>query len=172
METTDNQDELFVVVDKNDKVVGYRTRKECHQNKTLIHRSVGMVISNAKGEILLQKRSLTKDLYPGFYSSSCSGHLKKGEDYQKAAEREIKEELGVARKLNIKIFKKIIIATGWETEMYTILLAKDNGPFNLNLEEIEFVKFFPKHKVKRLFKERKLFFEPYAERALRELKII
>jgi len=112
METTDNQDELFVVVDKNDKVVGYRTRKECHQNKTLIHRSVGMVISNAKGEILLQKRSLTKDLYPGFYSSSCSGHLKKGEDYQKAAEREIKEELGVARKLNIKLLKRLSLPPG------------------------------------------------------------
>ena len=34
------QDEVFCVVDRDDRVLGYRTRAECHADATLIHRSV------------------------------------------------------------------------------------------------------------------------------------
>lgn len=65
--TTDNQEEMFVVVDRDDTVVGYKTRYECHHDRSLIHRTVGALIFNDKGQILLQKRSMTKDMEPGLW---------------------------------------------------------------------------------------------------------
>ena len=60
--TTDNQEEIFDVIDENNKVIGKATRKEVHA-KGLLHRAVHILIVNSKGEMLLQKRSMTKDLY-------------------------------------------------------------------------------------------------------------
>ena len=37
MQTTDNQDEVYDVVDVNDQVVGEAKRWEVHRNKNLIH---------------------------------------------------------------------------------------------------------------------------------------
>ena len=46
-------------------------------------------------QILLQKRSQTKDSFPGCLDTSSAGHLDAGEDFDAAARRELKEELGV-----------------------------------------------------------------------------
>ena len=46
-------------------------------------------------EILLQKRSMTKDSFPGDYDISSAGHIPAGEDFAESALRELKEELGV-----------------------------------------------------------------------------
>lgn len=91
----DKQDELFVVVDKKDRIIGYRTRYECHHNKNLIHRAIGVVVFNKKGQILMQKRSRFKDLNPGLFTISASGHVTKGQTYYRAAQRELEEELGI-----------------------------------------------------------------------------
>ncbi len=72
---TDNQNEIFDVVDEEDKVIGRATRGEVHQNKRLIHRSVGVVIFNSRGEIFLQQRSKTKDTDPLKWTISCTGHV-------------------------------------------------------------------------------------------------
>src|SRR3989344_7169383 len=94
-ELKDNQNELFIVVDKKDRIIGYRTRYDCHHDKRLIHRAAGIVIFNKQGQILLQKRSKFKDLNPGMYTISASGHVSKGDTYKKAALRELQEELGI-----------------------------------------------------------------------------
>jgi isopentenyl-diphosphate delta-isomerase type 1 len=88
-----NADELFDVVDLNDRVVGQAPRREVHA-KNMIHRATHVLVHNSAGQIFLQKRSMSKDTYPGCWDSSCSGHLDAGEDYVTAARRELGEELG------------------------------------------------------------------------------
>ena len=95
----DDQKEMFVVVDKDDNILGYRTRYDCHHNNKLIHRAIAIVIFNSKGELLMQKRSKSKDTNPGFFSMSAAGHVGKGETYLEAARRELFEELGIKTKL-------------------------------------------------------------------------
>jgi isopentenyldiphosphate isomerase len=75
MKTTDNQNELFNIVDEKDNVVGQATRGEVHKNKSLIHRSVGVVVFNSRGEIFLQQRSAGKDTDPRKWTISASGHV-------------------------------------------------------------------------------------------------
>ena len=137
--TTDNQNELFVVVDKDDNIIDYRTRKECHSDKNLIHRSTGVIIVNSKGEFLLQKRSQTKDLYPGYFTISCAGHVKKDESYEDAAKREMLEEIGI--RVPLKFISKQLLELPVETEFDALFTAEYDGKLNINKEEVESVEF-------------------------------
>jgi isopentenyl-diphosphate delta-isomerase type 1 len=163
MHTTDNQQELFIVVDKNDNILEYRTRYECHHDKSLIHRTVGVLIYNRHGELLLQKRSLTKDLDPGLWGVSVGGHVTKGQTDEEAAMREMKEELGISTRIHP--LKKWIMYSKWETERGMLYTAIYDGPFNPDPVEVDHVEFFA---VSRLPKD----LSQAAELTLREAGII
>lgn len=47
-------------------------------------------------DILLQKRSMDKDSFPGCYDISSAGHIPYGETFVSSALRELKEELGIS----------------------------------------------------------------------------
>lgn len=88
------REEWFDVVNERDEVIRRATRREVHATG-LWHRAVHVLVFDSKGCVLLQKRSMLKDLSPGLWDSSCSGHLDAGEDYDAAAARELAEEIGV-----------------------------------------------------------------------------
>jgi isopentenyl-diphosphate Delta-isomerase len=90
-----NLDELFDVVDEQDRVIGQATRREVHA-KGLKHRAVHVLVFNGQGQVFLHKRSMLKDSAPGLWGASCAGHLDAGENYDQAALRELKEELGIS----------------------------------------------------------------------------
>ena len=87
-------DEIFDVVDAEDRVVGRATRSEVHARR-LLHRAVHVFWVRDDGLLCLQRRSYAKDSCPGLLSTSCAGHLDAGEDYGPAALRELAEELGI-----------------------------------------------------------------------------
>ncbi len=124
--------EYFWVVDEEDRVIGRETREKCHKNR-LIHRSVYIFLINSKGEFLLQKRSLLKDLYPGYYTVSATGHVDYGETYDQAAQRELREELGVNAPLE-KI-GKFQSFSPLENEFSTVYICYYNGEVKFNPEE-------------------------------------
>lgn len=136
---TDDQNELFVVVDEDDNVLEYRTRYDCHHDKSLIHRAVGVVILNDKGEILLQKRSMHKEGDPGKYDVAVSGHVSKGEEYEDAAKREMMEEIGVVA--DLAFVDKQLVHFPDQTEYDVFFRATHNGPFTVNPDEVESVTF-------------------------------
>lgn len=88
-------DELFDVVDADDRVIGQATRAAVHRDG-LLHRSAHVFVFNSRGELFLQRRALSKDENPGVWDSSAAGHLDAGESYAEAARRELLEELGLA----------------------------------------------------------------------------
>lgn len=140
LETTDDQQELFIVVDKDDKVLEYRTRYDCHHDKSLIHRTVGAIVFDEKGRVLLQKRSGTKDTGAGFWGISCAGHVRRGQEYEDALHREFVEELGID--VPVEFVTKSIVADEDETEMSALYKGTSNGPFKSNPEEVDQVEFF------------------------------
>lgn len=88
-------EEIFDIVDEDDRVVGQAPRSRVHA-EWLRHRAVHVLVSDRAGRIYLQKRAETKDNHPGVWDSSCSGHVGQGETYADAAVRELAEELGIA----------------------------------------------------------------------------
>jgi 16S rRNA (adenine1518-N6/adenine1519-N6)-dimethyltransferase len=108
--------EIFDVVDAADAVIGRATRSEVHR-LNLLHRAVHVFVLNKRGELLIQKRSRFKDMHPGAWDSSVSGHLDSGEDYLPAAVRELEEEMGIsaeASELQEVAAISPSAATGWE----------------------------------------------------------
>jgi isopentenyldiphosphate isomerase len=82
------------LVDEEDRVVGRATRKEV-RSKNLLHRSVGVLCRTSQGGIYVHRRTTTKDVFPGLYDMFAGGVVGVGEDYEAAARREIREELGI-----------------------------------------------------------------------------
>jgi len=112
-----NPTELFDVVDENDCVVGQASRSDVHRKK-LLHRAVHILVADARGNVVLQKRSMAKDTCPGLLSTSCAGHVGAGETYDAAAVRELGEELGVpadvARTMKFLFKMRPSAEIGWE----------------------------------------------------------
>src|SRR3989304_300991 len=125
--TTDPQNERFDRVDKLDKVIGTLTRSQAHTDPTLIHRAIGILLFNSKGQLFLQKRSMTKDTYPGHWTVSVSGHVRKGQTYQEAARAELWEELGIAGPITLTKLEKTIRMYPNETEYQALYRAEYSG---------------------------------------------
>lgn len=162
----DNQKELFIVVDKEDNILEYRTRYDCHHDKNLIHRAIGVIIYNNNGDILLQKRSKFKDLNPGKYTISASGHVAKGQSYLEAAVRETEEELGI--NIPVVFAKKFIVRNDQESEICVLFTAKTNGPFYPSSDEIDTIEFSSISKIKSMKKD----FTPVGWESLKQMGIV
>lgn len=148
--TTDDQTELFIVVDERDTVLGYRSRYECHHDKTCIHRTVGVAVFDSTGRVLLQKRSETKDMDAGKWGMSCAGHVTKGESYEVSAKRELQEELGID--IPFVHGTKFMTKDPHESEMAMLYTAAYNGPFHIDERETSEVKFFSKSEILEMLK--------------------
>lgn len=137
-------DEIFDVVDGNDRPTGTATRAEVHA-KGLIHRAVHVFVLNRNGDLYLQKRSLIKDMNPGLWDSSVSGHLDAGESYPDAAVRELGEELGIhgVSVDDLEHAATILPSekTGWEH--VHLFLTRHNGAVSYPAAEIDSVMPFP-----------------------------
>ncbi len=146
LKTTDDQHELFVVVDTKDRIVGYRTRFACHHDRTLIHRTAGVAVFKGNS-MLLQKRSDSKDMEPGRWCIAAAGHVAKGESTKEAAIRELEEEIGVKAK-ELVFRKKFIVRATRETEMTSLYSFEYAGPFRPKKEEVAEVRFVSKKELK------------------------
>jgi isopentenyl-diphosphate delta-isomerase len=146
-------EEWFDVVNERDEVIGRELRRNVHA-RGLWHRAVHVLVFDRAGRVFLQKRSMLKDLSPGLWDSSCSGHLDSGEDYDVAAVRELGEEIGVAvAKTPERWFRiEACLETGWEF-VWVYRLAHE-GPFVLHPEEIETGEWFAPADVTRWMAER------------------
>jgi isopentenyl-diphosphate delta-isomerase type 1 len=129
-------EEMFDIVNDNDEVIGRLPRRIVHRDGHK-HRAVHVLVFDSRGRIFLQKRSRTKDTFPGAWDSSASGHLGSGEDYAAAAARELREELGWSAPVPPRLLFKI--AAGAETgqEFVRAYRCESEGPFTLHPEEIE-----------------------------------
>ncbi len=87
-------EELFDVVDDQDRVIQSLPRSEVHRRK-LRHRAVHVLVFRTDGSMLIHKRSASKEEFPSVWTSSCSGHVSAGESYDETAPRELFEELGI-----------------------------------------------------------------------------
>lgn len=133
--------ELFDIVDENDNVIGQAARSRCHGDPSLVHRVAHVLVFNGRGELLLQKRALTKDVQPGRWDTSVGGHLDPGESYLAAACREMAEELGIAG-IPLTFMYPSQMRNDFESENVITYLARYDGEIRFCREEIDAVRFW------------------------------
>jgi isopentenyldiphosphate isomerase len=87
-------DEIVTIVDEHNKVIGAVPRREMRA-KNLPHRSTYILVFNTQGELYVQKRTMSKDVFPGYYDAAVGGVVLAGESYEQGAGRELEEEMGI-----------------------------------------------------------------------------
>ena len=92
---SDNNEEMFPLVDEQGNIIGAAKRGECHNGSKLLHPVVHLHVFNSKGELYLQKRPEWKDIQPGKWDTAVGGHIDLGENVEMALKREVREELGI-----------------------------------------------------------------------------
>jgi len=85
----------IAIVNEKDEIIGAADRAEARK-AGLFHRIARILVFNKQGKVLLQKRSAVMEDSPGKWDFSAAGHVDEGEDYEEAALREAKEELGLS----------------------------------------------------------------------------
>lgn len=87
--------EMLPLVEPGGLVYGQASREYCHSGSHVLHPVVHLHIIDHFGRLYLQKRSLTKDLLPGYWDTAVGGHVSYGETILEALYRETSEELGL-----------------------------------------------------------------------------
>ena len=87
--------EMLPLVEPSGLVYGQATREYCHSGSHVLHPVVHLHIIDHFGRLYLQKRSMTKDLLPGYWDTAVGGHVSYGETILEALYRETSEELGL-----------------------------------------------------------------------------
>lgn len=90
--------ESVILVDDKDIEVGVMEKMEAHLTGTL-HRAISVFVFNEKGEFLLQQRAYEKYHSGGKWSNTCCSHPRPGEHIIDAANRRLREEMGMNCKL-------------------------------------------------------------------------
>ena len=152
-------EEIFDVVNERDEVVGQSPRSEVHR-RGLLHRAVHVLVFNSRGEVFLQKRSMTKDSHPGAWDSSASGHVDSGEDYDPCAVREVWEEIGLKLNSPPQRIMRIEACADTDQEFLWVYRCESEGPFTLHPEEIERGDWFATDEVSRRVAESPQEFAP------------
>ena len=86
--------ENVVLVDVNDNEIGFMPKMEAHLQGQL-HRAFSIFIFNTNGKLLLQQRALSKYHSGGKWTNTCCSHPRLGEKLEAAANRRLKEEMGM-----------------------------------------------------------------------------
>ena len=89
--------QTLIVVDEADNVVGYASREECHRWPGRLHRAIALLIENAGGQLLMQRRR--SGLWDGYWDVTGATHplhlRERDESYEEAAHRCLRDEWGV-----------------------------------------------------------------------------
>jgi isopentenyl-diphosphate delta-isomerase len=92
------KEEQVILVDEQDTEIGVCEKLEAHR-QGFLHRAFSVFVYNEHGELFLQKRATSKYHSGGLWSNTCCGHPRPGEDLKAAAQRRLKEEMGISCEL-------------------------------------------------------------------------
>ena len=90
--------EYLDICDENGMPTGAVTARSTAHRDGILHRTAHLWVVreiSGKYQVLMQKRSMEKESFPGLYDTSSAGHIPAGEEPLPSALRELSEELGI-----------------------------------------------------------------------------
>lgn len=132
--------ESLILVDSQDREIGYRDKAACHDGEGILHRAFSLFVFNPQGQVLLQQRSAGKRLWPGYWANSCCSHPRRGESMEEATQRRLHQELGMHASLEY-LYKFEYHATygdlGSEHELCWVYVGTSAEPVQANPNEVD-----------------------------------
>ncbi len=126
--------ERIQLVDDRNRPCGSAWRATMRRFR-LWHRATYVVVRNARGELCVQRRTLTKEVFPGGLDLAAGGVVGAGEAVHLAARRELAEELGI-RGVPLTPAGGFVHAQGGHHIFGSLFLVDHDGPLELQAEEV------------------------------------
>ena len=164
-------EDKVILVDSNDNQIGLMPKLEAHK-KGVLHRAFSVFIFNNDGELMLQRRALTKYHSPGLWTNTCCSHQRDGETNIISGKRRLNEEMGFDTELFEKtsfIYKAKFDNGLTEHEFDHVLVGSYNHSPIINSIEVDSWKWMSMENVKKDIKDHpenytawfKIIFEKY-----------
>lgn len=144
-----NGTEYVVLLDDEGRPIGSAPKASVHTADTPLHSALSIFLFDGLGGVLSQRRALTKATWPGVWSNTCCGHPAPGESLLAAAQRRLKQELGledVALQVALPDFRYQAKWNGiLENEMCPVLIGilPQNTAIDFNTEEVHEIEWIP-----------------------------
>ncbi|NIL94859.1 MAG: isopentenyl-diphosphate Delta-isomerase [Woeseiaceae bacterium] len=136
--------EELILVDEADNEIGFLSKATCHDGTGVLHRAFSLFLFNDDGELLLQQRSESKRLWPGYWSNSICSHPRRGESMQVATRRRLLDELNIESELE-HVYSFCYQAgfgdAGSENELCHVFLGRAPSKIHPNDHEIAAIRF-------------------------------
>lgn len=140
-----------ILVDENDNETGTLEKLEAHR-KALLHRALSVFIINSAGEWILQRRALNKYHSNGLWTNTCCSHPYPGESCPEAANRRLREEMGMQSELKEVFhftYREKLDNDLWEHELDHVFIGISDDLPVVNQSEVMDWRAVPFHEIER-----------------------
>ncbi len=129
--------EEFDLYDKERRKTGKTLVRGSKVPKGFFRLVIHVCIFNSEGKMLIQQRQSFKDGWANMWDISAGGSSIAGDTSQSAAEREVKEELGISLSLeNVRPALTVHFDEGFN-DIYTVIQDVDLESLHLQKEEVK-----------------------------------
>ena len=169
-----------VLVDKDDNKLGMSEVMSAHLGQGQLHRAVSVLLFRFAGgepEILLQKRSSTKPLWPLYWTNTICTHPRDKETYAACAIRRLKEEMGIEFPFNrLKFVYRLLYRAKYsddlsENELDSVFAGMWDGIPQINPKEAAGYRWERLDQIKNAVKQNQLEVTPWFKLMLKDSRI-
>ena len=169
------EDEV-VLLDESGAPIGRAPKSAAHGPDTALHLAFSCHVLNALGEVLVTRRALSKQAWPGVWSNSFCGHPKPAESLTAAVRRRAEFELGIELtelELALPLFRyRAIDANGTvENEVCPVYVAFTDDQPDPNTREIAEYAWVSPQELGRAVEAAPWAFSPWLVLQARELEL-
>ncbi|WP_448809804.1 isopentenyl-diphosphate Delta-isomerase [Agromyces bauzanensis] len=137
----DTIEDEVVLLDEDGAPIGRAPKSAAHGPDTALHLAFSCHVVNALGEVLVTRRALGKQAWPGVWTNSFCGHPRPAEPLVTAVRRRAEFELGIeldALELALPLFRyRATDADGTvENEICPVYLARTSSEPDPNPREV------------------------------------
>jgi len=141
-----SNEEWVPLVDEQGRITGQAPRSQVHNGSKLLHPVVHLHVINHNKAILIQKRSMSKQIQPGKWDTAVGGHISVGETLEQALKKEAFEEIGLVD-FSAKMIKTYKWESEVEAELVYVFVTHDYKNFKVHSDEVEEARFWTKNQI-------------------------
>ena len=146
-----NRENDLILVDLDDRVIGYGEKMEVHR-KGLLHRAFSVFLFHGD-RLLIQQRAAGKYHCGGLWANTCCSHPHAGQLLQDAVQQRLMEECGITgvslREAGCFVYRAVFPNGLTEYEMDHVFVGEYEGAFSPDPGEIAELRYGPLAELKK-----------------------